>query len=78
MESHGEPGKIQVSETTRGLLEGKCAFVDRGEVEVKGKGAMRTSFPLGPARACPGGNANSPVGSQLADRIDFPRPGRGN
>jgi adenylate cyclase len=49
MESHGEPGKIHVSEATRGLLEGKFAFVDRGEVQVKGKGAMRTSFLLGPA-----------------------------
>ena len=47
MESHGEPGKIHVSQPTRELLEGRFRFADRGEVAVKGKGLMRTSFLLG-------------------------------
>ncbi len=47
MESHGEPSMVHVSEATRSLLEGRFTFVDRGEVEVKGKGPMRTSFLIG-------------------------------
>ena len=44
MESHSVPGEIQVSAATRQLLDGKFAFVDRGMIEVKGKGAMQTYF----------------------------------
>ena len=47
MESHGEPSRIHVSQATRDLLEGKFRFADRGEITVKGKGAMHTSFLLG-------------------------------
>ena len=47
MESHGQPGMVHVSQATRDLLEGRYEFVDRGEVAVKGKGMMRTSFLLG-------------------------------
>jgi class 3 adenylate cyclase len=42
MESHGLPGEIQISESTRRLLDGKFHFEERGLVEVKGKGTMRT------------------------------------
>jgi class 3 adenylate cyclase len=44
MESHGLPGKIHVSEAMRELLADDFELVERGEVEVKGKGAMRTFF----------------------------------
>lgn len=44
MESHGIPGKIQVSEATRQLMDGKFAFEDRGVIEVKSKGLMQTYF----------------------------------
>ncbi|HTH94947.1 MAG TPA: adenylate/guanylate cyclase domain-containing protein [Rhodocyclaceae bacterium] len=44
MESHGEPGRIHVSENVAQALSGKFAFVERGLVEVKGAGAMRTFF----------------------------------
>jgi class 3 adenylate cyclase len=44
MESLGEPGKIHVSEAVAQLLAGRFAFVDRGLIEVKGAGAMRTFF----------------------------------
>jgi class 3 adenylate cyclase len=44
MESHGEPGKIQVTEATRNLLEGRFTLAERGIIAVKGKGEMRTWF----------------------------------
>jgi class 3 adenylate cyclase len=44
MESHGEPGKIHVSEEVFETLKEKFVFEERGEIEVKGKGAMRTWF----------------------------------
>ena len=47
MESHGVPGEIQVSEATRNLLDGNFTFTDRGIIDVKGKGPMRTYFLLG-------------------------------
>jgi class 3 adenylate cyclase len=49
MESHGEPSRIHISPTTRALLGDRYRFADRGEVQVKGKGTMRTSFLLGRA-----------------------------
>ncbi len=42
MESHGLPGTIQVTESTYQLLQGQYAFEERGTIEVKGKGEMRT------------------------------------
>ena len=47
MESQGEPSRIQVSPTTRGLLEGSFRFADRGEVVIKGRGTLQTSYLLG-------------------------------
>jgi len=42
MESHGLPGKIQVSEQTYQRLKDCYSFEDRGAIEVKGKGKMQT------------------------------------
>ena len=42
MESHGAPGEIQVSEATREALGDAYTFEDRGVIEVKGKGMMKT------------------------------------
>jgi class 3 adenylate cyclase len=42
MESHGVPGEIQVSEATYGLIKDDTEVEDRGEIDVKGKGRMRT------------------------------------
>jgi class 3 adenylate cyclase len=47
MESHGVPGHIQVTERVRGLLADRFVFRERGTVEVKGKGPMRTYFLVG-------------------------------
>ncbi|MBW4520486.1 MAG: response regulator [Scytolyngbya sp. HA4215-MV1] len=42
MESQGIPSCIQVSETTFNCLDGKYHFEERGFIQVKGKGEMRT------------------------------------
>jgi class 3 adenylate cyclase len=47
MESHGEAGKIHVSEEVYDALKEKFVFEERGEMEVKGKGVMRTFFLTG-------------------------------
>lgn len=44
MESHGAPGKIQVSADTAALLGDDFDLEPRGEIEVKGKGAMQAFF----------------------------------
>jgi class 3 adenylate cyclase len=48
MESHGEPGRIHVSEAFARELIGRFQFQDRGEIQVKGSGVMRTFFLDGP------------------------------
>ncbi|MCB1179529.1 MAG: adenylate/guanylate cyclase domain-containing protein, partial [Leptospiraceae bacterium] len=42
MESHGVPGKIHVSSSTYELVNNTFSFLDRGEIEIKGKGKMKT------------------------------------
>jgi adenylate cyclase len=42
MESHGIPGEIQVTEATRDLLDGRFTFIDRGLIDIKGKGPIQT------------------------------------
>ena len=44
MESHGIPGRIQVSIYTYELLRDKYEFEERGLIEIKGKGEMQTYF----------------------------------
>jgi len=51
MESHGEPGKIQLTEETRALLGDGYVLEPRGAIEVKGKGEMETWFLLGTREA---------------------------
>ena len=47
MESTGAPGAIQVSEETRELLLDAFVLEERGLVDVRGKGPMRTWFLTG-------------------------------
>lgn len=47
MESSGIPGKIQVTENFYKLLKDDYLFEERGEIEVKGKGLMKTYFLIG-------------------------------
>ena len=42
MESHGEPGRIQISDATNDLITDTFATTSRGRVEVKGKGQLMT------------------------------------
>jgi class 3 adenylate cyclase len=44
MESHGEPGRIQLTEATASRLGEKHAVEERGVIEVKGKGKLKTFF----------------------------------
>jgi adenylate cyclase len=44
MESHGEAGKIQVSEEVFTNLVEQFHFRERGDIRIKGKGTMRTYF----------------------------------
>ncbi|PPJ46061.1 guanylate cyclase [Rhizobium sp. KAs_5_22] len=50
MESHGVAGRIQVGDHLKGMLEHRFDFELRGEIEVKGKGAMRVWFLNGRKR----------------------------
>jgi class 3 adenylate cyclase len=47
MESHGEPGKIQVSDATYQRLRSRFRFEGPRQIDVKGKGPMRTYLLVG-------------------------------
>ena len=47
METTGVPGCIQVTKQTRELLGERYLFQQRGRIQVKGKGTMRTYFLSG-------------------------------
>jgi class 3 adenylate cyclase len=47
MESHGEPGKIHISEETASHLKYDYEIESRGAITVKGKGMMETFYLLG-------------------------------
>jgi adenylate cyclase len=49
MESHGVPGSIQVTDRTHERLKDAYRFEERGTIDVKGKGQMRTYLLLGRA-----------------------------
>jgi guanylate cyclase len=53
METTGVPGRIQVTEATYLRLRSKYRFEPRGELDVKGKGRMKTFFLIGPRRGAP-------------------------
>ncbi len=52
MESQGEPGQIQVTETVYQVLRSRYEFVPRGSVTVRGKGEMHTYWLLGRRQDC--------------------------
>jgi guanylate cyclase len=47
MESHGEVGKIQITQSTYELIKDEFECVPRGMIEIKGKGDMETWFLVG-------------------------------
>jgi adenylate cyclase len=48
MESHGTPGRIQITRTTYDLLKDEFECEPRGTVAIKGKGEMETWYLVGP------------------------------
>jgi len=44
MEQNSEPGKINISQTTYELVKDKFTFEYRGEINAKGKGAMKMYY----------------------------------
>ena len=50
MESHSEPGRIQVTQDTYELLKDDFLFEPRGTVTIKGKGEMKTWWLVGRSR----------------------------
>jgi len=47
MESHGVAGRVQVSDSTRRLLDNPFLVEERGTLEVEGVGALKTWFLAG-------------------------------
>ncbi|MFO8040467.1 MAG: adenylate/guanylate cyclase domain-containing protein [Sodalinema sp.] len=47
MESHGEPGKIQVTEATYERLKERYTFQERGMIALKGRGDMKSYWLIG-------------------------------
>jgi adenylate cyclase len=47
MESHGEADKIHCTEDVYAALQDKFLFEERGAIEIKGRGSMRTYFLIG-------------------------------
>ena len=60
MESHSEPGEIQVSEAMYFLLKDMYELTPRGAIDVKGKGSMRTWFLSDRASLEPGAQTRMP------------------
>ncbi|MFL5715371.1 MAG: adenylate/guanylate cyclase domain-containing protein [Chloroflexota bacterium] len=48
MESHGTPGRIQVTRATRDLLADEFDLEPRGTIPIKGKGEIETWYLVGP------------------------------
>ncbi len=47
MESHGEPGMIQITESTQQLIQSEFATKPRGAILIKGKGTLNTHWLTG-------------------------------
>jgi guanylate cyclase len=54
MESHGTSGRIQITHTTKELLEDEFVCEPRGTITVKGKGEMEVWFLVGRRASCSG------------------------
>jgi len=59
MESHGVPGRIQVSEQFRNLTAAAFLFEDRGATDIKSIGATRTYFLMGDLGSITSENASA-------------------
>ena len=70
MESHGTPGRIQVTRATYELLRDQFELEPRGMVSIKGKGDVETWYLVGP-RAAPStdGLDVAHAGERAAERL---------
>ena len=59
MEATSEPGRIQVTDEFRSALEDRFEFEPRGEIDIKGKGVVATSFLVGERAKVGGGTADN-------------------
>lgn len=50
MEAYGEPGRVHASNEIHELLKDSMDFEYRGEIEVKGKGKLKTWWLLGESK----------------------------
>ena len=48
MESHGQAGRIQISQQTKERIEDAFVVEPRGMIDVKGKGEMETWWLIAP------------------------------
>jgi class 3 adenylate cyclase len=64
MESHGVPGRVQVTESVAERLRGSFNLEERGVIDVKGKGPTPTYFVLGSVDA-----ATTPARSPTAEHV---------
>lgn len=53
MESHGAPGRVQISQATYELIKDEFVCERRGVINVKGKGEMETWYLVGPKEPAP-------------------------
>jgi len=72
MQAHGVPGEIQVTRLVRDALEGSFELEERGEIDIKGVGQMRT-WLLVARRTGSGSSATGPAGAS-GEPIADPTP----
>ena len=68
MESHGTPGRIQITRATYELLAGEFEFEPRGTIAVKGKGEIEVWYLLRPRGDRPSAATDQARGPTVADR----------
>jgi class 3 adenylate cyclase len=71
MESYGETGRIQVTAEIVAQLQDAFLFEERGTIDVKGKGLMKTYFLTGKKAAPPRENVAGP-GARARDALVLP------
>ncbi len=68
MESHGTPGRIQITEATYELLADEFECEPRGPIAIKGKGEVEAWYLIGPRRARTAAADDGADDRALADR----------
>jgi adenylate cyclase len=69
MESHGQPGRIHVSEAFHGFAGEAFQFEERGHTNIKGLGTTRTYFLIGPSSALTGESKDGGGADPSRERI---------